>query len=113
MALGVQHIAHQESRPQKSSWMFSGIFQWTFSGIFQHNLNIQWYIPKDCNFSSDFSLELPNGLSVAFSNSGISLLVISGVIFCPGLREALKGNSDSNSYSNSYSNNNNNNNNTL
>ena len=32
-----QKIAHQKYTPQKSSWIFSGIFQWTFSGIFQRN----------------------------------------------------------------------------
>ena len=64
----IQHIAHQKSTPQKSSWIFSGIFQWIFSGTFQRNFTCQWYIPKDCHFSSGFPLELSNGCSVAFSN---------------------------------------------
>ena len=31
-------IAHKKSTPQKSSWIFGGIFQWIFSGVFQLSL---------------------------------------------------------------------------
>ena len=30
-----QNIAHQRSTPQRSSWIFSCIFQWNFSDMFQ------------------------------------------------------------------------------
>ena len=32
-----QNVAHQKSRPRKSSWICSGISQWISSGIFRHN----------------------------------------------------------------------------
>ena len=65
--------SHQKSTPRKSSWIFSCIFQWMFSGIFQQSFTFKWYYQKDCHLSSGLLLELPNGLSVAFSN-GLSCL---------------------------------------
>ena len=43
-----QHIAQQKSTPQKSSWIFSCIFQWMFSGIFQRNFTFQLYVNNNC-----------------------------------------------------------------
>ena len=57
-----------KSTPQKSSWIVSGVFEWTFSGIFKRNFTCQWYVPKDCHLSSGLSLELSDGLPVAYSN---------------------------------------------
>ena len=48
-----QQIAHQKSTPQKSSWIFSGVFQWMFSGIFQHYFTCLWSCPTELHFSVD------------------------------------------------------------
>ena len=53
-----QNIAHQKSTSQKSSWIFSGMFNWISSGMFLRIFTCQWYVSKDCH--------LPNGLPVAF-----------------------------------------------
>ena len=60
-----QNMAHHKGTPQKPSW--------NFSGIFLPNSTYRWYVQKDCHFSIGLSLELSNGLPVAFFN-GISLL---------------------------------------
>ena len=70
-------VAHQKSTPQKSSWIFSGIFQRMFSGIFQRIFNCHWYVPKDCHFSSGFHWNCPmdfNGMfqwNLTFAISGV------------------------------------------
>ena len=59
-------ISNQKS--QKSSWIFSGIFQWMFSDIFQWNFNFQRYLPKDCHLSSGSLQAFANLFSVAFNS---------------------------------------------
>ena len=54
--------------PQRSSRIFSGIFQWMFSGVLQRIFNVQRHVPKDFHLSSGSMLELFNGVSVAFSD---------------------------------------------
>ena len=58
----------EKSRPRKSSWMFSGVFQWISSGIFQRNLTFQWYFPQDCQLSGGCLLEMSYGISLVFSD---------------------------------------------
>ena len=77
-----QKIALQKWTPQKSSWIFVGMFRWMFSGIFQPNYTFQWVVPKDCYLHSGFSLGLSNACSVAFSND-ISLLWFLVWYFAP------------------------------
>ena len=58
-----QNAAHQKSKPQKSSWTFSGIFQWTFSGYFHQNVTLQWNVNSPVDFCwtcpRDFGLHFP------------------------------------------------------
>ena len=62
-------IAHQKSTPQKSSWIFSGIFQWI--SVASPN-GFQRYSPKDCHSPSGLSLDASNRDSLEPSK-GISL----------------------------------------
>ena len=66
-----QKIAHRKSTPQKSSWIFSGLFQWMFSsfsngmslfsGMFQRivtcSVDVYWDCPMDFqrHFPMDFN----------------------------------------------------------
>ena len=37
----IEEIAHQKPTPQKSTWIFRGIFEWTSAGIFQRNFTFE------------------------------------------------------------------------
>ena len=57
-------IRGKRSRTEIDTSEFIVDFQWPFpmyfSGVSQHMFTFQWYVQKDCHFSSAFSLELSN-----------------------------------------------------
>ena len=79
-----QKIAHQKSRPQHSSWIFSGILRWIVSGMSQWDFTfrravtfpvdvhwnvpiyVQWHSPMESHFC-DFQcvILLPRALGVS------------------------------------------------
>ena len=52
-------IAHQKSTPQKSSQMFSGMFQWIVSGSFQHHCHCSLVVSKGFTSPVDCYWNLP------------------------------------------------------
>ena len=85
----------RKSTPQKSSPIFSGMFQWTFGGVFKRILTCRRYFPKDCHLSSGCLLNAPMDFQWHFP-TGFRSCDLWCVIFAPNLRlavSALEGSS--------------------